>query len=108
MIPAGSVVVAMLAAANRDPRRFPEPDRFDPGREENPHVAFGHGVHFCLGAPLARMELEISLGTLLRRFPDMALACDRAEISWRPSALLRGPEELPVRLTPARAPNRGP
>src|SRR5688572_15563842 len=101
VIPAGSVVVAMLAAANRDPRRFPQPDRFDPAREENPHVAFGHGVHFCLGAPLARMELEISLGTLLRRFPDVALACDRADISWRPSALLRGPAKMPVRLAPA-------
>ena len=100
IIPAGSVVVAMLAAANRDPRRFPEPDRFDPAREENPHVAFGHGVHFCLGAPLARLELEISLGTLLHRFPDVELACPRAEICWRPSALLRGPAAMPVRLTP--------
>jgi cytochrome P450 len=101
-IPAGSVVVAMLTSANRDPRRFPEPDRFDPSREENPHVAFGHGIHFCLGAPLARLELEIVLGALLRRFPAMELACDRNEIPWRPSALLRGPAALPVRLAPTR------
>ncbi|HET9770344.1 MAG TPA: cytochrome P450, partial [Acidimicrobiia bacterium] len=101
VIPGGSVVVAMLAGANRDPRRFPEPDRFDPTREENPHVAFGHGIHFCLGAPLARIELEIALGTMLRRFPDMELACPRAEIPWRPSALLRGPAVMPVRLVPA-------
>jgi cytochrome P450 len=102
VIPAGSVVVAMLTAANRDPRRFPEPDRFDPAREGNPHVAFGHGIHFCLGAPLARMELEIALETVLRRFPDMELACARNEIPWRPSALLRGPAALPVRLAPTR------
>jgi cytochrome P450 len=101
-IPAGSVVVAMLTAANRDPRRFPEPDRFDPAREENPHVAFGHGIHFCLGAPLARLELEIVLGATLRRFPDMELACARSEVPWRPSALLRGPAALPVRLAPTR------
>src|SRR5882724_9446773 len=79
VIPAGSVVVAMLTAANRDPQRF------------------GHGIHFCLGAPLARMEAEIAIGALLRRFPAMELACDRKEIPWRPSALLRGPAELPVR-----------
>ncbi|HET9773320.1 MAG TPA: cytochrome P450 [Acidimicrobiia bacterium] len=102
VIPAGSVVVAMLTAANRDPRRFPDPDRFEPAREENPHVAFGHGIHFCLGAPLARLELEIVLGTTLRRFPAMELACDRNEIPWRPSALLRGPAALPVRLAPTR------
>ncbi len=102
VIPAGSVVVAMLTAANRDPRRFPEPDRFDPAREGNPHVAFGHGIHFCLGAPLARMELEIALETVLRRVPDMELACARNEIPWRPSALLRGPAALPVRLAPTR------
>lgn len=104
VIPGGSVVVAMLAGANRDPRRFPDPDRFDPARDENPHVAFGHGIHFCLGASLARMELEIALGTMLRRFPDTELACPRPEIPWRPSALLRGPAALPVRL--ALAPTR--
>jgi cytochrome P450 len=101
VIPAGSVVVPMLAAANRDPRRYPAPDRLDVAREENPHLGFGHGIHFCLGAPLARMESEIALGSLLRRFPDMELACARHEIRWRPSALLRGPAELPVRLNAA-------
>jgi cytochrome P450 len=104
VIPAGSVVVAMLSAANRDPRRFAEPDGFDTAREENPHVAFGHGIHFCLGAPLARMEVEIALGTLLRRFPDLELACRRDAVPWRPSPLLRGPAALPVRLTPTRLP----
>jgi cytochrome P450 len=107
VIPEGSIVVAMLAAANRDPRRFPEADRFDVTREDNPHLAFGHGIHFCLGAPLARMEAETAIGSLLRRFPDMALACARAEIPWRPSALLRGPAALPVRLRPARAAGSG-
>ena len=99
-IPAGSVVVAMLGAANRDPGRFPDAGVFDVLREENPHLAFGHGIHFCLGAPLARMEAEISLTALLRRFPDLTLACERAEVPWRPSALLRGPAALPVRLRP--------
>src|SRR5581483_5569299 len=71
VIPAGAVVVAMLGAANRDPRRCAAPDEFDVGREEIPHLAFGHGIHFCLGAPLARMEAEIAVGSLLRRFPAM-------------------------------------
>ena len=104
VIPAGSVVVAMLSAANRDPRRYAEPDRFRPSREDNPHVAFGHGIHFCLGAPLARMEVEIALGALLRRYPDFELACGRDEVPWRPSPLLRGPAALPVRLTRTRLP----
>ena len=99
-IPAGSVVVAMLGAANRDRSRFDRPEVFDVQREENPHLAFGHGIHFCLGAPLARMEAEISIGALLRRFPDLSLACDREAVPWRPSALLRGPAVLPVRLRP--------
>ena len=101
VIPAGSVVVCMLASANRDPRRFPAPDEFDVAREDNPHLGFGHGIHFCLGAPLARMEAETALGSLLRRFPDMELAAGRQKIPWRPSALLRGPAVLPVRLSPA-------
>ena len=101
VIPAGSVVVCMLASANRDPRRFPAPDEFDVAREDNPHLGFGHGIHFCLGAPLARMEAETALGSLLRRFPDMELAAGRQKIPWRPSALLRGPAVLPVRLRPA-------
>jgi len=100
-IPAGSVVVAMLGAANRDPRRFTAAGDFDVARDENPHLAFGHGIHFCLGAPLARMEAEVALGSLLRRFPAVELAAGRDEIRWRPSALLRGPAELPVRLRPA-------
>ena len=91
----------MLASANRDPRRFPAPDEFDVAREDNPHLGFGHGIHFCLGAPLARMEAETALGSLLRRFPDMELAAGRQKIPWRPSALLRGPAVLPVRLRPA-------
>jgi len=107
-IPAGSVVVAMLAAANRDPRRYPEADRFDVAREENPHLGFGHGIHFCLGAPLARMEAETAIGSLLRRFPEMELAGAREEIPWRPSALLRGPAALPVRLHPGRVAERKP
>ena len=103
-IPAGSVVVAMLGSANRDTRRFAAADDFDVARDENPHLAFGHGIHFCLGAPLARMEAETALGSLLRRFPDVELAAARAEIRWRPSALLRGPAELPVRLRPTEVP----
>ncbi|HEV7534099.1 MAG TPA: cytochrome P450 [Acidimicrobiia bacterium] len=101
VIPAGSVVVAMLGSANRDPRRFTAADDFDVTRDENPHLAFGHGIHFCLGAPLARMEAEVALGSLLRRFPAVELAVARDEIRWRPSALLRGPAALPVRLRPA-------
>jgi cytochrome P450 len=101
VIPAGSVVVCMLASANRDPRRFPAPDEFDVTREDNPHLGFGHGIHFCLGAPLARMEAEIALGSLLRRFPAMELAAAPEAIRWKPSALLRGPAEVPVRLRPS-------
>ncbi|MGP3958846.1 cytochrome P450 family protein [Nonomuraea sp. 3N208] len=102
-IPAGSQVTVALAAADRDPGRFPEPDRFDIRREDNAHVAFGHGLHFCLGAPLARMEAEIAFRGLLDRFPDLALACPPEQLRQRPGTaiLFRGLAELPVRFTPA-------
>jgi cytochrome P450 len=85
-----------LASADRDPARFPAPDLFDAARAENPHLAFGHGIHYCLGAPLARVEGQIAIGTLLRRFPDLALAVAEDELSWRPSFRSRGLGALPV------------
>jgi len=90
----GDMVVAVIAAANRDPAQFPDPDRLDVGRRDNRHIAFGFGIHFCLGAPLARLEGQIALGTLARRRPDLALAANALE--WRESQVLRGLKALPV------------
>lgn len=94
-IAAGQKVAALLGAANRDPTVFPDPDRLDVARHPNPHVGFGAGIHFCLGAPLARVELQTSLATLLRRFPRMELA---AEPVLRPNFVLRGYEDVRVRV----------
>src|SRR5215469_3529883 len=79
-IPAGSLVPALLGAANRDPDHFAEPDRFDVTRRDNRHLAFGSGIHFCLGAPLARLEGEIVFASLLRRFPNLTL--DTRNVAW--------------------------
>jgi len=86
-------VFGMLAAANRDPEVFEDPDRLDLGRDPNPHFAFGRGIHFCLGAPLARLEAQVALPMLLERFPDLRLA---GEPESRPTVNLRGLARLPV------------
>jgi cytochrome P450 len=95
-IPPGTAVIAVMGAANRDPERFPEPDRLELDRADNRHVAFGWAAHFCFGAPLARMEGQIAFRTLLDRFSHIELEPD-AEITWRPNLGLRGLTALPVR-----------
>jgi cytochrome P450 len=97
-IGAGELVVVSLLAANRDPHRGPDAGRLDVGRPEAPHLAFGYGVHHCLGAPLARLEARIALGTLFARFPDLRLAVPADELAKGPGLLLNGLVELPVRL----------
>lgn len=96
-IPAGETVLLSLAAAHRDPRRFTDPDRLDIGRDATGHLALGHGIHYCLGAPLARMETEIALAALLDRFPGIALDLLPDGPQWRPSMRARGLLSLPVR-----------
>ncbi|MFD0001129.1 cytochrome P450 [Streptomyces sp. NPDC127178] len=95
-IPAGDSVIVSLCAANRDPRRFDDPDALDLSRSPNPHLAFGHGIHFCPGAALARAELQIALATLLRRLPGLHLAIGDEDIEWIPAVLGRGTNRLPV------------
>ena len=95
-IAAGQVVLLHLAAANRDPAQFPEPDRFDIRRREIRHVAFGYGRHFCLGAPLARVEGQIAIATLLRRLPGLVLADE--PLAWHANVAFRGLKALPVRF----------
>lgn len=98
-IPAGDMVIPVLAAANRDPEVFPDPDRFDITRTPNKHVGFGFGIHYCLGAPLARLEARVAIPTLLDRFPSIELGADPAELVWNPGFFLRGLRSLPVRLS---------
>jgi cytochrome P450 len=100
VIPAYAQVIVSLAAANRDPARFPEPETFDISRTDGSHLGLGHGIHHCLGAPLARMEGRIALAALHTRFPTMRLAVDPAELRWGhgDGLVLRGLSELPVVL----------
>ena len=97
-IPEGEVVLVALTSANRDSARYPAADQLDLRRDEGSHLAFGFGLHHCLGAPLARLEGDIAFRTLLGRFPDLALAVDAEELTWRASTLIRGLTRLPVRL----------
>ncbi|MFI6866913.1 cytochrome P450 [Nocardia sp. NPDC050406] len=96
-IPAGEFVYIALAAANRDPARYHGGDRLDVTANSAGHLAFGHGIHFCVGAPLARLEADIAFRSLLRRFPDLALADAAFTPHWQHSLLIRGMSALPVR-----------
>ena len=95
-IPSGSMIIIAIGSANRDPRHFADPDSLDIARADNRHVAFGFGIHFCLGAPLARVEGQIALGTLLRRMPTLTLQTPTTV--WRESSALRGLKSLPVTI----------
>ncbi|MDQ4104823.1 MAG: cytochrome P450 [Actinomycetota bacterium] len=97
-IPAGEIVIPGLLAANRNPACTAQPDTLDIARTDNPHLAFGHGIHHCLGAPLARLEGRIALGTLLARFPRLRLAVPAEQLTWRPGVLMNGLSALPVAM----------
>jgi cytochrome P450 len=97
-IPAGETVMLSLASANRDPARFRDPDHLDVDRRDGGHLALGHGIHYCVGAPLARLETQIAVSTLLRRLPALELDVPRDELRWRPSMRARGLVALPVRF----------
>jgi pimeloyl-[acyl-carrier protein] synthase len=87
-------LIPLIAAANRDPDVFADPDRLDIGRADNRHISFGGGIHLCLGAPLARLEGQEAIGRLVRRFPSLSLVSD--EVEWKPTTTIRGPARLPL------------
>ncbi|TMD02172.1 MAG: cytochrome P450 [Chloroflexi bacterium] len=97
-IPRGSLVLVGVASANTDGAQFTDAERLDLGRSENRHLSFGLGPHYCLGAPLARLEGRIAIGELVRRFPDLRLAVPPEQLRWRPGILLRGLVSLPVQV----------
>jgi cytochrome P450 len=92
----GDIVRVVLSSANRDGCQFHNPDELDVTRENNKHLAFGHGIHYCLGAPLARVEGKIALQTLFGRFPELRLAVSESELEWRSGVLFRGLKRLPL------------
>ena len=99
-IPKGAFLTLALAAGNRDPARFADPDRFDPERRDNQHLGFGSGIHLCFGAPLARMEVQIALTELVRRLDHPRLVVDPPP--YRPSPVLRGPAHLLIEVEGVR------
>ncbi|MFE3586818.1 cytochrome P450 [Streptomyces niveus] len=101
-VAAGDPVLVVLAAADRDPERFDDPDRLDLSRGDNKHLGYGHGIHYCLGAPLARLEGQAAIGTLLTRLPDLRLAVDPSDLRWRGGLIMRGLRTLPVQFTAVR------
>ena len=94
----GELVLCVLASANRDENQFPDGDLLDITREDNKHVAFGLGAHYCVGAPLARLEAQIAISTLVRRLPGLKLDIAPTRIKWRAGITVRGLEALPVAL----------
>ncbi|MDX2643341.1 cytochrome P450 [Streptomyces sp. NPDC001902] len=98
----GDPVLVVLAAADRDPERFADPDTLDLSRRDNQHLGYGHGIHYCLGAPLARLEAQSALATLLTRLPDLRLAAEPADLRWRGGLIMRGLRTLPVAFSPER------
>ena len=94
----GDVVRVVLASANRDASQFDQPNVLDVTRQDNRHLAFGMGIHYCLGAPLARLEGQIGLQTLFDTFPKLCLAVPIDQLEWRSGVLFRGLKQLPVRL----------
>lgn len=96
VIPAGQMIMASLLSANHDPEQFPEPQRFDITRAPNRHLAFGSSIHFCLGAPLARLEAMLAINLLLERLPRLRFAVDPSALQWRTGLLIHGLEQLPV------------
>lgn len=98
-IPAGATVMILLASANRDPRKFADPDRFNLARNTDGHLAFGHGVHFCLGAPLARLEAKVGLEAIFRSLPPFVQ--QEAQVTWLDSFFIHGPQRLPLAFAPA-------
>jgi cytochrome P450 PksS len=96
IIPRGEMTLGVIGSANRDETVFENADALDITREPNKHLSFGQGIHFCVGAPLARLEAQIAINTLLRRMPDLHLSIDTGSLRWRPSMFLRGLEGLPV------------
>ncbi len=98
----GDMVIAVLGSANRDEAQFSSPDILDIHRQQNPHIAFGKGVHYCLGAPLARLEGEVALRVLFERIPDLALDIDPDKLEWRDVPIFHSLVQLPVKWNPAR------
>ncbi|MFY1678390.1 MULTISPECIES: cytochrome P450 family protein [unclassified Streptomyces] len=105
-IATGDPVLVVLAAADRDPERFADPDTLDLTRQDNPHLGYGHGIHYCLGAPLARSEGRTALATLLTRLPDLRLDADPSSLRRRGGLIMRGLRTLPVAFTPEGAADR--
>jgi cytochrome P450 len=98
-VPAGDTVLLALASANRDPHHITNPGAIDLNRQNNGHLGFGHGPHYCLGAPLARMEVRTALWTAMHRLPDLALAIPEQDLPWKPDHRQHALTALPVAFT---------